>query len=160
MSLTNIRIRHAAGPMMPPGFGTPAEPERLTPEMLAALVLIIEDEAMIAWMLESLLEDMGFTAITIVATGQEALAAAGQLKPGLIVSDINLGPIGFDGIKAAATIRQSLPAPVLFVTAHAGADALERIREDVPGALILPKPLGSDALRQAVVDLVARRPLH
>lgn len=127
------------------------------PEVLAAPVLIVEDEAMIAWMLESLLEDMGFTAITIVASGDEALDAAARLSPGLIVSDINLGPGGLDGVTAAATIRRTLPTPVLFVTGHAGADALERIREGVPGALVLRKPVSPEALRRAVVGLVERR---
>ena len=96
-STTDVGHRQAGGPTLPPGHSAGAESVRLKPEVLAAPVLIVEDEAMIAWMLESLLEDMGFTAITVVATGDEALDAARRLSPGLIVSDINLGPSGLDG---------------------------------------------------------------
>lgn len=154
---TDVGPRRAGGPIIPAGSDMPAEPERLQPEVLAAPVLVVEDEAMIAWMLESLLEDMGFTAITVVATGDEALEAADRLTPGLIVSDINLGPGGLDGVTAAATIRKTSAVPVLFVSGHAGPDALDRIRQDVPGSLVLRKPVNAETLRRAVTELVERR---
>ena len=156
---TDIGYRQAVGATFPPPHSAGAEPVRLKPEVLTAPVLIVEDEAMIAWMLESMLEDMGFTAITVVATGDEALDAARRLSPGLIVSDINLGPSGLDGVAAAAAIRRTSPAPVLFVTGYAGADALDRIRTGVPSSLVLRKPIKPEELRQAVVDLVGQTPL-
>ena len=136
--------------------GMPAEPERLQPDVLTTPVLIVEDEAMIAWMLETLLEDMGFEAITVVATGEEGLAAAERLSPGLILSDINLGPSGMDGVAAASRIRRTSSAPILFVTGYAGPEALDRIRRDVPGSLVLRKPITADVFREAVTDLTKR----
>ena len=122
---------------------------------LATLILIIEDEAMTAWSLQSELEDMGFTDIEIVANGQKAIATATARRPGLIISDINLGG-GLDGVSAAATINASGWIPTLFVTAYAGPDTLARINRDVPGALVLRKPLQSDDLRRSVVDVFKR----
>jgi CheY-like chemotaxis protein len=157
MSLANsVGVRRAAGPTVPPAAGAPGALKRLRPEVLAAPVLIVEDEAMIAWMLETLLEEMGFAAITIVATGSDALAAAAQLSPGLIVSDINLGPGRLDGIDAAATIRRTLPAQVLFLTGHASVDALDRIRRNVPGSIVLRKPVNAETLRRALLGLLGQ----
>ena len=152
---TEIAPRRAGGPATPPCPGVAAEPEQLRPEVLAMPVLIVEDEAMIAWMLETLLEDMGFKAITVVATGEEALEAAQRLSPGLILSDINLGSAGMDGVATAALIRRTLSPPILFVTGYAGPEALDRIRKDVPGCLVVRKPITPEVLQQAVRDLVA-----
>ncbi len=138
------------GPVPPglPSDGTDPLPRAI----LERPVLIIEDEAMIAWTLESLLEDMGFVSITIAGRGEEAIAAAARLQPGLIVSDINLGVRGMDGA-ATIAIRQARVIPVLFITGHAGADATARIGRDLPDALILRKPVAKADLQRAVVRL-------
>lgn len=120
-------------------------------------VLVLEDEAMIAWMLESLLEDLGFADITITSSGEEAIEAADRLRPGLILSDINLGPSGIDGVEAAAAIRRSLHAPVIFVSGYAGPDARERIARDIPDALVLRKPIQPDEIRRAIEQAAAMR---
>lgn len=138
----------------PPPGGVPSDgTDRLPRAILDRPVLIIEDEAMIAWTLESLLEDMGFVSITITGRGEDAIAAAARLQPGLIVSDINLGVRGMDGIAATIAIRQARVIPVLFITGHAGADATARIGRDLPDALILRKPVAKADLQRAVVRL-------
>ncbi len=96
--------------------GVAVSPGLISGELLAMPVLIIEDEAMIAWMLESLLEDMGFKTLIVVASGEDALAAARRDPLGLIVSDINLGSGRLDGVETAATLRTMVKAPILFVT--------------------------------------------
>lgn len=130
---------------------------RLEAPLLAIPVLIVEDEAMIAWMMESLLEDMGFTAISIAATGEEAIEQAARLSPGLIISDINLGQNGMDGVDAAAAIRKDADPSIVFITGYASAEARDRIARDLPGAHLLRKPVDVEDLRRAIVQAIARR---
>lgn len=118
--------------------------------LLAAPVLILEDEAMIAWTMESLLDEMGFTRIAIAASGEAAIAAAGRIAPRLIVSDINLGPTCMDGVSATAAMLARAAASVVFVTGHASADCRQRIDREVPGAVVLAKPVVPDELRRAI----------
>ena len=115
-----------------------------------ASILIIEDEVMIAWMLSSMIEEMGFTNIEIACSADEARAMASRAAPDLIVSDINLGK-GADGIEAAAEIGHAGVIPVLFVTAYADDSVRARIADAVPTAQLLRKPIESDVLRRAIV---------
>lgn len=118
--------------------------------LLAQPVLIVEDEAMIAWTVESLLEDLGFTRIAIAASGEAAIAQAGRVAPRLIVSDINLGPARMDGVAATVAMLASAAASVVFVTGYASAEARGRIEREVPGAVVLSKPVVPDVLRRAI----------
>ena len=106
---------------------------------------------MIAWMIESLLKDMGFASVAIAGTGQQAILLAEDMPPGLIVTDINLGT-GIDGIAAAAAIRTARAVPVIFITGHASEEAHARIESDVPGAAVLRKPVLEAELRTAVAQ--------
>ncbi|ATY33813.1 response regulator [Sphingomonas psychrotolerans] len=134
----------------PTGHGAATRPAtHLEGVDLDTPLLVVEDEAMIAWMVETMLEEMGFRSIAIAATGDQAIALAGSTPPGLIVTDINLGP-GLDGIAAAAAIRAERPAPVIFITGYAGAEAYARIQGEVPGAALLRKPVLVVELRLAV----------
>lgn len=138
----------------PPGGKQPSPPGKLPRAFLDRPVLVIEDEAMIAWTLESVLEDMGFASITLAARDEEALAAAARLQPGLILSDINLGPRGMDGIAIVAEIRKTIQAvPVIFISGYAGPESIARIAADVPGAALLRKPAARNELQRAVTEL-------
>jgi CheY-like chemotaxis protein len=116
-----------------------------------APVLIVEDEAMIAWTMESLLDEMGFARIAIAASGESAIVQAGKLPPRLIVSDINLGHAQMDGVAAAVAILARAAASVVFVTGNASAEARARIDREVPGAIVLAKPVAPEELRRAIL---------
>ncbi len=118
--------------------------------LLARPVLIIEDEVMIAWMLESLLQDMGFGEIRIASTGADAVALARSATPGLILSDINLDSAEMDGVEASSAIAADGDVAVLFITANADAAAQERIRREIPRATLLRKPVDPADLRDAI----------
>lgn len=143
-----------------PPSGERAEGGRAPTEgVLQTPVLIIEDEAMIAWMVESLFEDMGFTRITVVATGEAAVAAATRSEPGLIVSDVNLGA-GMDGIAAVAAIRDGWAIPTLFVTAYGSSETEARIAREAPGAGLLSKPINPAELRARVMKALEPTNVH
>ena len=150
MIATTIQQRFAAS--TPPGWSPPPAVGRGPSSALARVpVLVIEDEAMIAWMLESLLEDMGFEAITLASNAMEAVAAVERLTPELVISDINLGP-GADGIEAVGVILDTCSPAVVFVSAYIDENARRRIIEQVAGARILSKPLSGDALSAVIRD--------
>lgn len=84
---------------------------------VAADVLIIEDEPVIAMDLEELVRGCGHRVVGVAATESEAVSLAQRSRPGLILADINLGA-GGDGSSAVERIQQSHQAPVIFVTAY------------------------------------------
>lgn len=147
---TTTQQRFAAS--TPPGRSPPpAAGQGPSPTLARVPVLVIEDEAMIAWMLESLLEDMGFETITLASNAMEAVAAVERLTPELVISDINLGP-GADGIEAVGAIRQTCSPAVVFVSAYIDENARSRITEQAAGARILSKPLSGNALSAVIRD--------
>ena len=125
----------------------------------ATPILIIEDETMIAWMIESVLEEAGFNDIVMASSAGEALDQASRAVPGLIVSDINLGG-GPDGVVTAAAIVQANFVPVIFVTAYANAETRLRVEAEVPGAILLRKPVQSASLIAAVLEALRVGPSH
>lgn len=86
-------------------------------EQLAARVLIIEDEPLIAMDIEGLVTDIGHEAIGIARTRSEATAMAAKLTPDIILSDIQLAD-GSSGIDAVNDILKSINVPVIFITAY------------------------------------------
>lgn len=118
-------------------------------------ILIVEDEIMIAWWLQTLLEEMGYDDVAIACSGEDALDAAGRDMPDLMVMDINLGSSP-DGIEIARRIRSASAVPVIFVSAYADEASRLRIAEAVPDARLLAKPVSIDGFQQAVRDVLAR----
>ena len=84
---------------------------------IATDVLIIEDEAFIAFDLEALVESLGHRVIGIARTHQEALAITRGKQPGLILADIQLAD-GSSGIDAVNDLLASFEVPVIFITAY------------------------------------------
>lgn len=153
MIATSIQQRFAAS-RPPARLPSPAAGQAPAAELARVPVLVIEDEAMIAWMLESLLEDMGFEEITLASDAAEAAAAAARRTPDLVISDINLGS-GPDGIDAVGAIRRACNPAVVFVSAYIDNDARSRIAEQVAGARILSKPLSGDGLSEVIRDALS-----
>lgn len=86
-------------------------------EQIRTDVLIIEDEPFIALDLQTLVEDLGHNVVDVARTHREAVAAIKNLKPGLILADIQLAD-GSSGLDAVNEILGSLEVPVVFITAY------------------------------------------
>ncbi|MEW6601443.1 MAG: response regulator, partial [Nitrospirota bacterium] len=113
-----------------------------------AKILIVEDEAIIAKDLQWRLEGMGYDAPLIVATGQEAIQTAHESTPDLILMDIMLlGPM--DGIEAANRIRAEIDVPVIYLTAYADEEILERAKITEPFGYLI-KPIGDRELHSNI----------
>lgn len=126
---------------------------------LARPILVVDDEVLIAWMMESLLEDVGFTSIRLATSAADALSIATERPPELLISDINLG-VGDNGIDAAIRIRRLSAVPVIFVSAYIDEDAHRRIAEDIGDAIVLRKPVERGALLDALRAKLNTPPAH
>lgn len=101
-------------------------------------ILIVEDEGIIARDIRQQLGELGYEAVGDTPTGEDAIVLTGQLKPDLVLMDIHLAG-KLDGIEAAQAIRRQYGTPVVFLTAFAGAETLERAKVTEPfGYIIKP----------------------
>jgi DNA-directed RNA polymerase specialized sigma24 family protein len=85
-------------------------------QQIAADVLIIEDEPLIAMDLESVVTEIGHRVQGIARTHAEAVEAVKQKRPGLVLADIHLAD-GSSGLEAVNDILASFDVPVVFITA-------------------------------------------
>lgn len=108
--------------------------------MLSAKIMIIEDEAIIALHLKSLMVSMGNDVAAIVRTESEAIATAAQVEPELILADVNLAD-GSSGIDAVRHILTTMTVPVIFITAFP--EKLLTGEGDEP-AYVISKPFDPD----------------
>ncbi|HVV46692.1 MAG TPA: response regulator [Bryobacteraceae bacterium] len=86
-------------------------------EEIATDVLIIEDEALIAMDLESLVESLGHNVVGVARTHTEAVSKALATRPGLILADIRLADES-SGLEAVNELLQTFEVPVIFITAY------------------------------------------
>jgi len=113
-------------------------------------VLIIEDEALIALDLQEMLELAGATTFSFAETESEAVDAARQHRPDVIMSDVMLRE--GTGPKAVELIQGEMgPLPVIFITATPAACTIYD-----PPAIVLGKPMVDTQVREAF-RLVAPR---
>jgi DNA-directed RNA polymerase specialized sigma24 family protein/CheY-like chemotaxis protein len=84
---------------------------------IATDVLVIEDEPLIAFDLEGLVESLGHKVTGIARTHSEAVSLAKTKRPGLILADIQLAD-GSSGLDAVNELLQAFEVPVIFITAY------------------------------------------
>ena len=84
---------------------------------IATDVLIIEDEPLIAFDLEGLVESLGHKVLGIARTHAEAVSLAKAKRPGLILADIQLAD-GSSGLDAVNELLKAFEVPVIFITAY------------------------------------------
>lgn len=116
--------------------------------MSGTRILVVEDEGIIARDIQSQLWDLGYEPVDIAVTGEEAVELAQELRPQLVLMDINL--LGeMDGIQAATEIRRRLAIPAVFLTAYATREIVERAKTAQPLGYII-KPFDSQSLRTTI----------
>jgi signal transduction histidine kinase len=96
--------------------------------MNAIKILIVEDELLIAKNLARKLEKLGYEIVDIASSGNRAIQNAISLHPNLILMDIAIkGDI--DGIETAAQIYKQLDLPIIYTTAYADDNTIQRAEE-------------------------------
>jgi len=114
----------------------------------APTILIVEDEGIIARDIRQQLTELGYQVVGDTPTGEEAIVLTEQLKPNLVLMDIHLAG-KMDGIEAAQAIRKRFGTPVVFLTAFAGGETLERAKLTEPFGYII-KPFDERYLHTAI----------
>jgi CheY-like chemotaxis protein len=122
---------------------------------MAARILIVEDEQIIAADLRNKLQRLGHEVIGMAIAGEEAIGIADQLKPDLVLMDVQLEG-EMNGTEAARRIQERTGAPVIFVTAFPGVFIREPGQMQRPG-ICLGKPFSRIQL-EAALDAVLGNP--
>jgi DNA-directed RNA polymerase specialized sigma24 family protein len=116
-------------------------------DLLKGDVMIIEDEAIIAMDLESIVRSMGHTVTGIARTESGALDLGARKFPNLILADIQLadGSSGIDAVNRL--LEEHGPCPVIFITAFP-----ERLLtgERPEPAFLISKPYSEEQVLAAV----------
>ena len=116
-------------------------------------VLIVEDNYFVAHQCRSALIEAGYQVVDIVVTADDAVRAAGEHRPELVLMDIYL-PGKRDGIDAAIEIMQQFGIRSIFASALMDAAVKERANSANPLAW-LAKPFGDRKLIDTV-DIALR----
>lgn len=83
-------------------------------------ILVVDDEADLREMLQSIFTRAGYTKILTAASGSEALTLWREQHPDLIILDVMLS--GMDGYEVLKIIREKSRVPVLMLTARGEAE--------------------------------------
>lgn len=111
-------------------------------------ILVVEDEKVVAADITQCMRKLGYTVVGTAAGGVEALRKAVASEPDLVLMDIKLrGSV--DGVDAAEQLHRSLGIPVVYLTAYADVEILERAKKTAPSGYVL-KPFDDRTLRSAV----------
>ncbi|MEY4000704.1 MAG: hypothetical protein RLZZ626_1059 [Actinomycetota bacterium] len=115
-------------------------------------VVVAEDESLIRMDVVETLRELGFEVVADVADGEQAVAAAIEHKPDLVVMDIKM-PV-MDGITAAEKIS-ALKIPVVLLTAFSQKELVDRASEAGAMAYVV-KPFSATDLLPAVEIAISR----
>src|SRR5215510_9328721 len=111
-------------------------------------VLVVEDERVVAKDLQRTLTNLGYEVPVTVANADDAIRAASERCPDLVLMDIRIKGER-DGIETAEILKSQFDVPVVYLTAYADQQTVARAKLTEPHAYLL-KPVKVDELRTAV----------
>jgi len=116
--------------------------------MAKARILVVEDENIISLEIQERLKTMGHAICGAATTAEEAVVKATDMHPDLVLMDIMLRG-NRDGIEAAGEIKDSVPVPIIYLTAYADDRTLERASSTEPHGYLI-KPFEDRELHAAI----------
>jgi CheY-like chemotaxis protein len=120
----------------------------------APQILIVEDEAILAMCLQDKLAELGYGIPVAVSSGEQAVQAAQDYHPDLVLMDIKLnGQI--DGVEAARQIREQADIPVVFMSAYSDLETLQRALL-TSSAGFLVKPVRMESLDRLIKEVLSQ----
>jgi PAS domain S-box-containing protein len=111
-------------------------------------ILIVEDESIVARDISQQLDALGYESAGHTLSAEEGIALTNQLRPDLVLMDIQLAG-EMDGIEAARAIREQFAIPVVFLTAFVSEEVLDRAKRAEPFGYIV-KPFDERELRTTI----------
>jgi PAS domain S-box-containing protein len=116
--------------------------------MEQARILVVEDEPIVARDIQLSLQRLGYEVPATASSGEEAIRKAAETRPDLVVMDIVLKG-KMDGIETAQHLKDRLNVPVIYLTAFADDQTLERAKTTAPAGCML-KPYQPHELRTSI----------
>jgi len=110
-------------------------------------ILLTEDDADVARYLTTVLKSIGHKVVAVASDGIQAVKLAEELRPHLIIMDIDLP--GMNGVAAARKILEKQSIPLIISTGRTDAEALESTRELNIQAFLI-KPFSAVQLKSAI----------
>jgi len=111
-------------------------------------ILVVEDEKIVAWDIQTILEEFGYQVPAIVSSGAKAIEKVAETHPDLVLMDIRIQG-DMDGVEAAEKIRINFNIPIVYLTAHADEATLKRARLTEPFGYII-KPFQEKELNATI----------
>ena len=107
-------------------------------QMAVVKVLVVEDDGIIGRHIQKSLERLGYEVVGVLLSGEEAVEKVVALNPDLVLMDISLSG-KMDGVQAAELIHRQVNLPIIFLTAFADPQTLQRAKVTDPfGYLLKP----------------------
>jgi CheY-like chemotaxis protein len=123
--------------------------------MSTVKILVVEDEGILQLDLVARLSDLGYTAVAVASSGEQAIREAARAQPDLVLMDIRLkGPM--DGIDTASILRRSADIPIIFTTALDDSATAARVQALAPAGY-LTKPFRDGEIEQAIREALQHR---
>ncbi|HEV2619556.1 MAG TPA: response regulator [Acidobacteriaceae bacterium] len=116
------------------------------------VVLVVDDERVIADTLSVILTRSGF-AVATAYDGETAIELAASVNPDLLLSDVMMGP-GMDGTQLAMQVVDAFPScKVLLFSGHAATvDLLAKARQMGHHFTLMTKPVHPSDLLQRITE--------
>ena len=101
-------------------------------------IMIVEDELIVADDIQNCLQNLGYSVVATVSSGEQSIKKAQELRPDLVLMDIILKK-EMDGIEAAEIIIKNFNIPVIYLTAHSDIATINKAKITEPyGYLLKP----------------------
>jgi diguanylate cyclase (GGDEF)-like protein/PAS domain S-box-containing protein len=127
-------------------------------EVKGKSLLIVEDSVIEAMRLEGISKQLGMNVVGSVSTESEAIKKTCDLRPDIVLMDINLGH-GGSGIKAARKISDEMGIPIVYTTSYSDSSTVfDAIKAQPYGYIV--KPYSDAQLVVAVGVALERRAIE
>ena len=113
-----------------------------------ATILVVEDETIVAKDIQCSLQRLGYHVPSTATSGEEAIRKADEIKPDLVIMDIVLKG-RMDGIETAQHLQRQFDLPIVYLTAYADHQTLDRVKTTTPAGYML-KPFQPTELRTTI----------
>ena len=111
-------------------------------------VFVVEDESIVSKDIQNSLVKIGYEVVGSSATGEKAIEDIQNSSPDIVLMDIMLkGEI--NGIETAEIVRNNFSIPIIFLTAYADEDTLQKAKITEPHGYIL-KPFKEIDLQTSI----------
>jgi DNA-binding NarL/FixJ family response regulator len=121
---------------------------------MSVRLIIVDDHPIVRAGIRAVVEARGFDVLAEVGTGEDAVEAARELHPDVVLCDLRLGE-GMDGVATTAALR-ALPVPpavLILTTFDHDAQIVRAVEAGAAGYLL--KEVGVEVISRAIVDAAA-----